>query len=233
MYRYTAFILYLSLLTISPSLANPVLIASAPGSGAPMATQSIATPYGYAPGNAYYGGNPNTNPYYQNYPVYRTYPNGNPYYSPYLGRYNINGATIPVFGAPQPLGSNLYGITYGGSPAQFWRAPSGFYYPWAGGYSYNQYPILVMPPTGANPVRTLPPITTVVSDLDSYLNKAKETGKISKENYYNLQQRAHNILNKAQDDAQANGGTIDPDQEADLRKEVEDLSAEVAYRVKS
>ncbi len=218
----------------TPGLANgPMLIASAPSPGAPGAVPYNApTGYYYGPGNAYHGGYANTNPYYQNYPVYGNYPYGNPYYSPYVGRYNINGVNIPVFGAPQPLGSNLYGVTYGGAPYQFWRAPSGFYYPWAGGYNYNQYPILVMPPSSSTPVQTLPPVTTVVSDLDSYLNRAKEEGKISNENYVNLRERAHNILNKAQDDAQANGGTIDPDQEADLRRDVENLSAEVAYRVK-
>jgi hypothetical protein len=220
-----------TVLNLSPGFAQ----AQSRGGGVPV----------YGNGTYYYNGapavygqgiNPYANPYYQTYPNYANNPyrpNYNPYAPTYLGRYNIGGVVQPVYGPPQIINGNWYGINIGGNPYTYWQAPSGYYYPWSSGFSYQDRPILVMPPNGNNPLQTQPPITTVISDLDHYLDTAKADGKISESNYKELRDKAQYLLKKEQSMAEHNEGVLDPDEEVELRKDVESLSAEVAYRVKS
>jgi len=217
-------------LLISPAFSQNLV----PGSrGTFLTPQAVGTPaYGY--NNSGY---PITNPY-GGYPVYNNPYNtvyggyGNPYYPTYQGRYNFGGISTPVYGPPQLIHDNFYGINAGGTPAQFWRAPSGFYYPWVGGYRYTNYPIYVVPPNNGTPRQTVPPISTVISDLDSYLEKAKENGKVSAGDYQTLRLRANDLLSREKAVTYEEGGVIDPDSEAEIRRDVEGLSAEIAHRVK-
>ena len=233
----------LTVLMVHPVHATgDILIAAAPSTAS--ATSTVNTPQARGESGAYYNGVPNNyyrpgsyngygygNPYYQTYPAYGNSPYYNPYAPTYLGRYNIGGVIQPIFGPPQLLNGNLYGVNISGNPYTFWRAPSGFYYPWSSGFGYSDYPILTMPPNGSNPLQAQPTVETVISDLNSYLNKAKADGKISTDNYQFLQQKAQYLQKKAQSMAQSNEGVLDPDQEIELRKEIENLSSEVTYRV--
>lgn len=247
----------LGIIMMQPVLAasNNVLIAAGPAAGG--TASAVITPQGRSgysynyngipncPGYGsvpYYGGYPYGNPYSQNYPAYGGYPYYNPYNNPYyynpyrptyLGRYNIGGVIQPVFGAPQVIDGNWYGVGIGGTNYPFWRAPSGFYYPWANGISYSGSPILVVPPSGGGPLQTQPPVSTVISDLNNYLDEAKDGGKISADHYQDFRQKTKYLLSKQQSMAEGNGGVLDPDQEEELRKEIERLSNEVVYRVKS
>jgi hypothetical protein len=185
------------------------------------------------------------------YPAYRSAPGvyNNPYYSsPYpAGVYRTPYGTTPVYGAPYvpatpygysnlaggvptPIGGNLFGITYGNGNLKFWRAPSGYYYPWVGGYNYSAYPILITPPGAASSAPAAPPISTVVSDLNGYLDDAKKNGKISQGDFMSLKRRGSDLLSKEKSLAYEQGG-LDADQEADIRRDVEELSGEVARRV--
>jgi len=240
------FSIFLVFSNIVSSDHDPAL-ASTPGGGGTIITPRT-TPFQYSgvpsynPGN--YGTCPNTyspnpyvpNPYVPNPYGYYYNPTGTVYsgnpYSGYVGRYNINGVSIPVYSPPQLISGNLYGINVGGVPSQYWRAPSGFYYPWVGGYGYTRYPIFVVPPNTTTPSQTLPPIHTLISDLDDYLDKAKEKGKIDSNNYQSLRLRANDLLSKEKSLAYEEGGTLDPGDEAGIRRDVEELSAEVARRVK-
>jgi hypothetical protein len=177
---------------------------------------SVTTPYGSTP---YYF--PNGSPY--------GYRSPQSYINPY-GGINPYGYYQPVPGFV-PYGGSYYGVTIGGNNLHFWRAPSGYYYPWVGGYAYNSYPIYVVPPGQNNPMATLPPISTVVSDLDNYLDKAKETGKIDQGDFTSLKRRANDLLSKEKSIAYESGG-LDQDQEADLRRDLDGLSSEVARRVR-
>jgi hypothetical protein len=233
-----------SVFTISPAISQTLIAGGPSAVGTPVMTPretgyptypgyqaypAYGTP-GYAPSVNYGYANPYANPYYQHYPGYGVYPTYNPYAPTYLGRYNVGGVVTPVFGAPQLINGSYYGINIGGNPYTFWQAPSGFYYPWSSGFSYTDRPILTMSSDG-NPLRTQPPIGTVLSDLDSYLNSAKADGKISNQNFEELQQKA-NKLRKREESMLARGeGVIDPDDEIELRKEVDNLSKEVASRV--
>lgn len=206
-------------------------MGSAPGPGSPAPASSGGT--GAHMGNVY------QNPYINN-----PYPFGNPYggytapggfyRSPYSGYqapltyYN----QYPITGGFQPYGGNNYGIAFNGRDVRLWRSQSGYYYPWIGGYAYNTYPIFYIPQGQANPAAVLPPISVVVSDLDDYLDKAKEKGKISDNDFLSLKRRAHDLLSKEKSLAYEAGGSLDQDQEADIRRDVDELSGEVARRVR-
>ena len=188
------------------------------------------------------------------YPAYRGVPGvyNSPYYSPYASPYaggvyrtpygtTVYGAPyVPAApygysnlagGMPTPMGGNLYGIAYGRGNLKVWRAPSGYYYPWVGGYNYAAYPIFVTPPGAANSAPAAPPIGTVVSDLDGYLDDAKKNGKIGSGDFISLKRRGSDLLSKEKSLAYEEGGSLDADQEADIRRDLEELSAEVARRV--
>jgi hypothetical protein len=182
----------------------------------------VQTPYGTVP--TYF---PNGNPYGNPYGYRSPYSYTNPYGG--LNPSGSYGTPVPAF---QPYGNNYYGVNIGGNPLRFWRSPSGYYYPWVGGYGYgNSFPIYIVPPGQTNPTATLPPISTVVSDLDNYLDKAKESGKIDTADFTSLKRRAGDLLSKEKSLAYESGG-LDQDQEADLRRDLDGLSGEVARRVR-
>jgi hypothetical protein len=178
------------------------------------------------------------NPYYGNpYSPYggSPYVYGSPggfYRSPYgyqapLSYYN----SVPITGF-QPYGGSYYGLAFNGRDVRLWRAQSGYYYPWVAGYTYNTYPIFYVPQGQTNPSAVLPPISVVVSDLDDYLDKAKEKGKVSDNDFLSLKRRANDLLSKEKSLAYEGGGSLDPDQEADIRRDVDELSGEIARRVR-
>jgi hypothetical protein len=177
----------------------------------------------------------------------------NPYYSPYVspyqGTYRTPYGSTPVYSAPYvysspygysnlsgsvptPIGGNQFGITYGNGSLRLWRAPSGYYYPWVGGYNYNAYPIFVTPPGAASSTATSPPISTVVSDLGQYLDSAKKDGKIADGDFLSLKRRGSDLLSKEKSLAYEAGGSLDADQEAEIRRDVDELSGEVARHVR-
>lgn len=200
----------------------------------PGATPGYSAPYGgygQYPGYANpYGGTPyGVNPYVGSPYIYQSGLQYNYYRSPY-------NAVMPGYGAPvsvmTPYGGSYYNMNFGGNSLRLWRSQSGYYYPWAGGYGYNSYPIFVVPGGQTNPTPTLPPISAVVNDLDEYLDKVKEKGKVSADDLLSLKRRANDLLSKEKSLAYEAGGTLDPDQEADIRRDLDELSGEVARRVR-
>lgn len=195
------------------------------GTAAPMSgypSGGYANPYAVQPfGNPYMG-----NPY-----MYQQ--RGVPYYhSPYGGYatpYGYTGGVIPAF---QPYGGNCYGVNFNGANLRLWRSTSGYYYPWVPGYNYNTFPIFIVPQGQTNPAPALPPISVLVTDLNDYLDKAKEKGKVSDSDFTSLKRRASDLLSKEKSLAYAAGGQLDPDQESDIRRDVDQLSGEVARRVR-
>ncbi|MBX9952855.1 MAG: hypothetical protein K2Y39_27015, partial [Candidatus Obscuribacterales bacterium] len=78
-----------------------------------------------------------------------------------------------------------------------------------------------------------PALTTIFSDMNKFLDEAKTKGKVSDADYNHLKLRASDLQKKERSLALANGGTLPPDAEEQLRKDVDKLGEEVAYRVKS
>jgi hypothetical protein len=187
-----------------------------------------------------YQANPYTNPYANPYnnPYSNPYSNpvNNPYASPYFGYGNgLQGGYYSRgggYGVPQLINGNTYSFNVSGAPLNFWHAPSGYYYPWMGGYHYTQYPIFVYGGGGAGATQTLPPLSTIFSDLNDYLDKAKKDGKVDQTEYEHLKRRASDLLSKENSLAYEAGGTIDASQEAEIRRDVEGLSSEVARSVR-
>jgi hypothetical protein len=194
------------------------------------------SPGGYNPYNsAPYFNNPYGNPYMNPYGNPYASPYANPYTSPYYGYGNgLQGGHYgrSFFGVPQLVNGNTYSFNMGGAPVNFWRAPSGYYYPWMGGYSYTQYPIFIYNGQANGASQTLPPLSTIFSDLNDYLDKAKKDGKIDEIQYEHLKRRASDLLTKENSLAYEAGGTIDSGQESEIRRDVEGLSAEVARSVR-
>lgn len=177
-------------------------------------------PYGYPGASPYV--NPYANPYGYSSPYYNTYS-----LTPGLG------VTLPNFGQPQALGGGYFGINTGGASFRVWQAPSGYYYPWCGSYSLGyQAPIIYVAPGSSSPTPAQPPLSTIFSDLDKFLEESKTNGKLSLTDYNHLKLRTRDLQNKERTLRISSGGSLDSGTEADLRKDVEQLSQEVAHRVR-
>jgi len=181
-------------------------------------------PYGYGPNNA------PINPYGLN-SFYGPYSPFGPYNSGVTNGYtNYNGySSYNVYGQPTLIGNNAYGINVNGSNLGFYRANSGYFYPWLGGYQYNGYPIYSMA-GGSSPVQSLPPLSTMFADLNDYLDTAKDKGKVSDSDYRVLKQRAKDLLSKERS-VSYESGSLDGETERDLRRDIDQLSSEVSRRV--
>jgi hypothetical protein len=231
--RSAKFLILLPLLYQSASFASGGLVSTSSGPG--TALNPVGVPgYGQYGSNPYMGNPYGSNPYMGNPYLNNQYMYGQPngyYRSPYnySTPYGYNAAVAPGF---QPYGANQYGLTYNGRNFRLWRAESGYYYPWVAGYGYNAYPIFVVPQGQTNPSAVLPPISVVVNDLGDYLDKAKEKGKVTDNDFISLKRRAGDLLSKEKSLAYEAGGSLEPDQEADIRRDVDELSGEVARRVR-
>src|SRR5579883_1491186 len=83
------------------------------------------------------------------------------FYNPYIG----SGTTIhyPGFGVPKQTTGNFYSVASGNCNLPMWRAPSGYYYPWAprpSGFRYDYYPVpvLVFDKASEAPAPAIPPM---------------------------------------------------------------------------
>ncbi|GEM_PF-1152723 len=189
--------------------------------------------------------NPYANPYANPYGVnpYNPYnPYGNPYgYNPYGGGLVPSSgfgvmnpyAGYPAMGMPVPVNGGYFGINIGNTRLNVWKAPSGYYYPWLPrpvGFGY-QAPIVIVNQGNSTPAQ--PALTTIFSDMNKFLDEAKSKGKVSESDYNHLKLRASDLQKKERSLATANGGSLQKDDEELLRKDVDKLGEEVAYRVKS
>lgn len=149
------------------------------------------------------------------------------YTPPYLG------VNYPAFGAPRALGGSYYQIPSGQSMLPMWHAPSGYYYPWAFrprnfGYAYP-LPILVI--QNQNPEPALPPLSVVFSDMTKYLEENKKDKKISEYDYTGMIRRVKDLQSKERTLRIAAGGTLDPADEAQIRRDLDQVGSELSWRV--
>ena len=137
----------------------------------------------------------------------------------------------PAFGAPQPYGSAgqaLYTMNYGGRNVRFWQSANGFYYPWVSSFTA---PIVYIPTAGQAPQATTPPISTICSDMLSYLELQKDKGNLSQDSYEHLRRRALDVRNKERDLRISGSGSVDSQDEAFMRRDLEGLGAEMAKSI--
>lgn len=192
------------------------------------------TPY---PGQQYQY--PGTTRYYNPY--------ANPYANPYVNPYVTPGAYVPAgpgvryyqgpaFAQPNPIGLGYFSTTVGGSQYVLWKAPSGYYYPWCNQQTvfvpyFNYVQPLYYNQGAYTPQK--PPLDTIFSDMNKYLDESKEKGKVGQLEYEHLKRRLSDIMNKTDRMKNNSGGILSEEEESEIRRDIETLSREVAYRVHS
>lgn len=197
-----------------------------------------ASPYAgnpYAAGTPYIYGNPYAGSPYGSNPLFNPAGAGyysNPWANPYGSPYTYNGMPINSFGTPVPIGGGFFGMASNGHNINFWRAPSGYYYPWTAGYGTGYTAPIVVINNGAAPQAAQPPLSTIFSDTLKYLDEQKAAGKLDPNDFQHLKQRALDLLSKERDLRTQGSGSLDQEQEASIRADVDTLGGEIARRVK-
>lgn len=165
-------------------------------------------PYLNQPGYGYY----NRNPYAPGYPAYNGFGGGSVTY----------GAPVATNGGFFQFGNNRAGI--------YWKSPSGYYYPW-GGVTYGAIaPTIIVQQGESKPAQ--PPVSDMFKDIRAYLEEQNGKNKFLAEDYSHLNRRLRDIIQKESMFANRNGGSLDPVDEENIRKDLSMLSGDIARRVK-
>lgn len=182
----------------------------------------------------------NTNPYVNPYanPYVNPYANPyvNPYANPYVNPYNPYAYNNTLrynslnYGIPQSLPNGYFG--FNGIGVNFWRAPSGYYYPWCGGGFAPSTTILYVPTSGGQATQAQPPISTIVGDLVSFLDDSKTKGRMSEADYTHLRQRALDLQSKQRNLVVQGGGALDPQDEQIIRRDLDQVQQEALERLR-
>ncbi len=199
-------------LILSLSMALPAVaqLTSSPGSSGVRVPQA-GSPYMGSP----YGG-------------YNPYARSAGFYTP-----NYTGVNYPIFGMPQMNAGGYCNVPSGRWSLPMWMAPSGYYYPWAprpSGFSYA-YPIPVLQVQDSAPTPALPPLTTVFSDLNKYLEKTHTEKKLNDNDYNMIKRRVTDLESKSRSLRMAAGGQMDSFDEAEIRREMDKIGSELSWRV--
>lgn len=207
-----ATIVGLAILTISPA------VAQAPGTrgGQVYVPPGTAVP-GFTPGSTLYN-NPAINPYARTSGFY---------VPPYAG------VTYPAFGVPQALGGGFFRIPSGQSMLPMWQAPSGYYYPWAyrpRNFVYA-YPLPILVVQNQNPEPALPSLSVVFTDMTKFLDDNKKDKKITEYDYNGMIRRVKDLQSKERTLRIAASGTLDPADEAEIRRDLDKVGSELSWRI--
>lgn len=177
---------------------------------APAPGVSSTTGLGLAPGQFFYYNNPGVG-------YYRT---------------NPSASQFPAFPAPVSLGGGYYQLGGLTSRLGYWRAPSGYYYPWCPtvympGLTYSHgSPIYTI--TQGIPAPTQPPVGSILADMRQFIEDAKAKKQLDQTNYENVFHRLNDITARASELSAKNGGALNPTDESEIRKQIDLLSAELA-----
>ncbi len=151
-----------------------------------------------------------------------------------LGYYSANPmmGQYPVYPAPVSLGDSYYAFGGMNSRMGYWRAASGYYYPWCSpvylpGVAYSSSAPIYMMDQG-NLVPAKPSVATVISDMRQFIDDAKPKKQLDQSTY----EYVFNTLNQISDRTDAlsakNSGTLDPSDETTLRRDLDLLGADIA-----
>jgi hypothetical protein len=149
------------------------------------------------------------------------------YYRP-----NPNASQFPAYSAPISLGGGYYQLGGLTERLGYWRAASGYYYPW--------FPAVYMPGVAYGPneviysvqggqlAPTQPPVGSVLSDMRQFVEQAHEKNQLDQTNYENMFRRVNDLTARASEFSAKNGGTLTAADEQQIRKEIDLLSADLA-----
>lgn len=139
------------------------------------------------------------------------YPNPTMYYTP-----------------PAAVTGNYFRFGQVGAGVTYWRSPTGYYYPW-GGYVANSPIIIVQEGQSQS---TVPPISTILTDMEKYVTEAKEKNKISEQDYTNINRRINDLRRKLSSMMRSAEGQLDPQDDTFFRRDLDTLSRDISLRVK-
>lgn len=166
-------------------------------------------------------GNPYANPYarypYANQPGYGYYPA------------NAYAPVLPAYGAPVPINGGMFRFNVGGFSGSYWRSPSGYYYPWGAGAYINPAPIIVVEQGQSQP--TQPPVSDMLRDMSSYIEEQNSKKKFKPEDYQHLSRRVRDLQSLDSTYRARNGGTLDSNDEEQIRKDCAMLSGDISRRI--
>jgi hypothetical protein len=149
------------------------------------------------------------------------------YYTP-----NPTATQFPAYALPIPLGGGYYQLGGLTERLGYWRAPSGYYYPWC--------PPIYMPGVAYSPAAaiyqiqqglltpTQPSVGAMISDMRTFIENAKEKGQLDESNYENFFRRVNDLSARASDLSAKNGGMLNITDDRSMRKEIDHLSADIA-----
>lgn len=198
--------------------------------GNPMLNQSVNMPTsGMQGGAGMYGQNRNYGNYGNSGYYYGQYPYAN---QPGYGYYAANpyASAYPALGTPVPVNGGLFRFNVGGFSGSYWKAPSGYYYPWGAGAIYTSPPPIIMVQQGSSQPAQ-PSVTDMLKDMDSYVQDQNSKKKFKTDDYQHLARRIRDLQNKESTMRTRNGGVLDPGDEETLRKDCAMLSGDVSRRV--
>jgi hypothetical protein len=162
-------------------------------------------------------------------------------------RYGSNGAFLNPYGQPivlNPLvpyiwpgsrpqftGGAAFSCRIGNFNCNFWKGNSGYYYPFLSN-SFLYAPIIYIDPSASTPQAKLPPPAIQLTDTLKYLEDSMKDKKVADIHYKHLKQRAIDLQRKERSMRIAQGGELDADSEAEIRRDLDGLAKEMSAHVK-
>lgn len=137
-----------------------------------------------------------------------------------------------TFPAPISLGGNYFQL--GGLTGRmgYWRASSGYYYPWCPPVymttvTYPPAPAVYAITDGLL-APTQPPVGSIIADMRQFIDDAKNKKQLDQSNYESIFNRLNQITAQSSELAARNGGLLTVSDEREIRKQLDLLSADLA-----
>ncbi len=143
---------------------------------------------------------------------------------------NAYAPAYPALGAPVALPGGNFRFNVGGFSGAYWRAPSGYYYPWGAGAVYTTPPPIINVVQGSSQP-TQPAVTDMLKDMSAYIEEQNTKKKFKSDDYQHLARRVRDLQQEEASFRSRNNGTLDPTDEENLRKNCAMLSGDISRRV--
>ena len=162
------------------------------------------------------------------------------YNRPGVGYYAPNpyASAFPAYVNPFTGYSNLMQFGSIGFRSGYWRAPSGYYYPWmprvySPGVTYGaSVPAIVTVDQGRTKAAR-PPLSVVFNDMRQFLDESLANNKIDRATYDRLGLRLEDLQGKEKlFNAAAPRGLMSPEDDMDIRHQIDLVSLELARALK-
>lgn len=162
-------------------------------------------------------------------------------------RYGLNGAFLNQYGQqvflnplvpyvwpasrPQFTGGAAFTCRIGNFNCNFWKGSSGYYYPFLSN-TFLYAPIIFVDSVNSTPLAKLPPPAIQLTDTLKYLDDSSKDKKVAESHYKHLKQRATDLQRKERSMRIAQGGELDAESEAEIRRDLDGLAKEMSAHVK-